>query len=387
MKRVPVAAREDWRQTAEAHGFSFHTLEGDPYWDETAYYAFTLEEIENDLEEPAEEIEQMCYEAVAEAVGSEQILESLKIPPAYWDLIADSWRQGHRNLYGRMDFSYDGAGPARLLEYNADTPTSLYESAIFQWVWLEQAMERGLIPDGCDQFNSLHEKLVGALARFGIEGRLHFACARDSEEDRGTVEYLEDCAKQAGLETGFLYMDEIGIAPGGEFTDLDDLEIRTLFKLYPWEWLMDEPFGEKIAASNIQFIEPAWKAVLSNKAVLALLWDRNEGHPNLLPTYLETDARAGEVLGSRYAKKPFFSREGWDVSLVDGDKVIAPRTGQYGAEGHVLQALAPLAEADGNHAMLGCWVVASEAAGMCIREDRTPVTSDDARFVPHVILP
>ena len=93
--------------------------------------------------------------------------------------MADSWANGERNLYGRMDFCYDGTGPAKLLEYNADTPTSLYESSIFQWVWLEQAMEQGIVPAGADQFNSLHERLVDALGRIGVGGVLHLACARD----------------------------------------------------------------------------------------------------------------------------------------------------------------------------------------------------------------
>ncbi|CCJ76861.1 Similarity with glutathionylspermidine synthase, group 1 [Cronobacter muytjensii 530] len=36
-----------------------------------------------------------------------------------------------------MDFVWTGQGPVKLLEYNADTPTSLYESAYFQWQWLK----------------------------------------------------------------------------------------------------------------------------------------------------------------------------------------------------------------------------------------------------------
>src|SRR3546814_2826390 len=47
-----------------------------------------------------------------------------------------SWLEGHPHLYGRMDFSYNGSGPAKLLELNYDTPTSLYEASAFQWGWL-----------------------------------------------------------------------------------------------------------------------------------------------------------------------------------------------------------------------------------------------------------
>lgn len=398
MHRIRAPVRDDWKQTAQEHGFTFHSSGEIPYWDESAYYRFTLRQIEVDLEAPAEEIEEMCFAVVERAVRDERILRRLAIPKPFWDHVAESWWRKDRNLYGRMDFSYDGRGPAKLLEYNADTPTTLYESAIFQWNWLEQAMERDLIPRGCDQFNSLHERLVDALARFKIGGLLHLACASGSDEDKGTVEYIEDCARQAGVETRFLYMEKIGIDRDGRFTDLDDTQIETLFKLYPWEWIMAEDFGQYVPSSGVRCIEPAWKAVVSNKGVLALLWELFEGHPNLLPTYFADDPRAAE-LGETYVRKPLLSREGRNVSFVRaahgptdaGQENIANHgmetfEGPYGAEGHVVQAFHPLGDFDGNHPMLGCWLVASQAAGLGIREDRGLITTNEARFVPHVIL-
>ena len=146
-------------------------------------------------------------------------------------------------MYGRLDLSYDGTSPAKLLEYNADTPTSLYESSAFQWVWLEQAMELGLIPAGCDQFNSIHENMVKAFKKFGIDDQLHLTACKGSEEDEGTVRYIEECAVQAGLETTFIFLEDIGIDENGYFTDLDDERITALFKLYPWEWIFKDEFG------------------------------------------------------------------------------------------------------------------------------------------------
>jgi glutathionylspermidine synthase len=384
MQRVPVAERSDWKETAAEHGFAFHTIDGAPYWDESAYYRFTLRQIEEDLEAPAQEIEEMCFAVVDRAVKDEEVLSRLRIPEPFWDYIARSWRRQERNLYGRLDFSYAGNGPAKLLEYNADTPTSLYEAAVFQWVWLEQALDRGLIPKGCDQFNSLHEQLVGALAQFGIEGCLHLAGALASTEDKGTVAYIEDCARQAGLLTVVLDMADIGIDTLGRFTDPDDQIITTLFKLYPWEWLMAEEFGQYIPESGTQFIEPPWKAILSNKGLLVLLWELAEGHPNLLPSYFEGDPRAA-ALGSSYVRKPLLSREGQNVVLVRGSGDDLGRGGPYGGEGHVLQGLHPLPEFDGNYPMVGCWLVASQAAGLGVREDRSLITGNDARFLPHVI--
>ena len=156
MQRITVEERADWKAQAESLGFNFHTMYGTAYWDETACYRFSMKQIENDIEDPTNEIEQMCFELVSRAVNDEEIFTKLSVPEVYWDYVRTSWLNQEKNLYGRLDLSYDGKSPAKLLEYNADTPTSLYESSAFQWVWLEQAMEQGLIPTGCDQFNSIH---------------------------------------------------------------------------------------------------------------------------------------------------------------------------------------------------------------------------------------
>ncbi len=385
MERRTVRQRDNWREVAEEHGFTFHTPEGERYWDESHAYRFTLREIEEDLEGPAEELEQMCFEVVERAAADEEVLRRLKVPEMFRGYVADSWRNRERNLYGRMDFRYDGSGPAKLYEYNADTPTALYESAIFQWVWLEQAMEQGIVPEGSDQFNSLHERLIDAIGRFGIDGPLHLACARDTDEDLGTIEYLEDCARQAGLGTRRMFVEDIGLAEDGRFTDLDDEPVRWLFKLYPWEWLMAEEFGSRIPGSGTQFIEPGWKAVLSNKGLLALLWEMFEGHPNLLPTFFEDDPKAA-TLDGRYVCKPLLSREGANIAFVENGRTVMDFDGPYGAEGFIRQAHAPLPSFGERRPMCGVWLVASEPAGMCIREDKGAVTTDDARFVPHFIL-
>ncbi|HEY3893516.1 MAG TPA: glutathionylspermidine synthase family protein, partial [Bradyrhizobium sp.] len=162
MRRIACPERDDWRVTAEQFGFDFHTIDGARYWDERAYYAFTLDEIERQIEMPTGEIDAMCLELVDRAVDDEHDLHRLKIPEPFWPLISESWHRDEASLYGRLDLSFDGCGPAKLLEYNADTPTSIFEAAVFQWTWLEQAIERHIIPPRADQFNSIHERLIDA---------------------------------------------------------------------------------------------------------------------------------------------------------------------------------------------------------------------------------
>jgi glutathionylspermidine synthase len=386
MERVELPARPDWREQAERMGFRFHSPDDTVYWDESAHYRFTLEEIEQDLERPTQEIHELCMDLVSRAVREESYLARLAIPRPYWDYIRDSWRRGDPHLYGRMDLAYDGAGPAKLYELNYDTPTSLYEAAVFQWVWLTQQIERGEIPEGCDQFNSVHQKLLWALAALAphVRGILHFACVKSSLEDRGTVDYLADLAHQVGMATQHLAVEDIGRTADGRFTDGENRVIETIFKLYPWEFMFADEFGSLLPGASVTWLEPPWKAILSNKGALALLWELHPGHPNLLETYFEE--RGGGALQPGWVRKPLLSREGANVEIVTdtGERIEAP--GPYGDSPWVRQKFHPLPKFAGHHALIGSWVIGDRAAGIGIREDSSLITQDTARFVPHVVI-
>lgn len=399
MDRVAVTPRPDWQALAESLGFAFHTMYGEPYWNETACYVFSLDQIERDLEAPTTELMEMCYAVVERAAADEEVLRSLKIPEPWWQPIRDSWRGGDRDLYARFDLSYDGNGPAKLLECNGDTPTSLYEAAFFQWLWLEQAMASDIVPPDCDQFNSLQDALVDAFVRMwpdhlGLPGSrvLHLTSVRDNAEDRGTVLYLQDCAHQAGLATTVLDIEDIGVDPDGRLTDTDDRLIQSLFKLYPWEFLIDEPFGVHLRGPGApRMIEPCWKMVLSTKGLLPWLWRMFPRHPNLLPAWFADD-RDVALASRRHVVKPLLSREGANVRLVDPERSDGGMVidGPYGAEGFVVQDLHPLplfigVDGKENHAVVGSWVVAGHSHGIGMREDDGPVTVNTSRFVPHVI--
>ncbi|MEG8126955.1 glutathionylspermidine synthase family protein [Xanthomonas hortorum pv. gardneri] len=387
MQRIAIAERADWREQAESLGFHFHTIDGEPYWDESAYYAFSLRQIEDDIEAPTQDLHDMAMQLVDEVVGSEQLMTQLAIPPFYWDWIANSWKDRDPHLYGRMDLAYAGDGPAKLYELNYDTPTSLYESAYFQWLWLEQQIAAGALPKGTDQYNLIQDLLCETLGALAVEGaigpQMHFSAVRDSLEDRATVRYLRDCAHQVGISTEEVAIEDIGLSADGWFTDEQDRVIHTLFKLYPLEFMMEERFGPALIANRVLLIEPAWKSVLSNKGILPLLWERHQGHPNLLPARF---AQAGEAPTAGWVRKPLLSREGANISLVTAQGDAAQTDGPYVDGPAILQAYHPLPVFDGRHALVGSWVVADRPAGLGMRDDDGPITRDTSRFVPHVIV-
>lgn len=385
MQRIVCPERDDWQAGADAAGFDFHTAGGERYWDERAYYGFTLNEIERGIETPTADIHAMCLELVHRAVDDENILRRLKIPPAFWPLIAESWRRKDASLYGRLDLSFDGRGPAKLLEYNADTPTSIFEAAVFQWTWLEQAIERQIIPKRADQFNSIHDSLIAQWRSIGNGHRLHLAGNFENPEDAVTLNYLEDTAHQAGLATTSLDIESIGLRSDGHFVDLQDRAMEMVFKLYPWEWMFRDAFSVNLKNATTRWLEPPWKAILSNKGILPLLWEMFPNHPNLLPAYFEDDA-AAEKLGASFVRKPLYSREGANVTMVSAGTTLDQQPGPYGSEGFIRQAFAPLPCFADQYPVIGSWIVGERACGLSIREDENPITSNSSRFVPHAIL-
>lgn len=387
MLRLTSTPRPGWQKLAGEYGFHFHTMYGEPYWDESAYYQFTLAQIEDDIETPTAELHQMCLAVVDEVAGSEELLSRFSIPRLHWELIRDSWQSRDPSLYSRLDLVYSGRGPAKLLENNADTPTSLYESGFWQWLWLEQLVDRGELARNADQFNSLQEKLIhrfGEISRHYQIKELHFSCCKDTDEDRGTVQYLQDCAEAAGMQSRFVYIDDIGLSENGLFTDLADNPITDCFKLYPWEFMLNETYGDALQGAQVNWIEPPWKAILSNKALLPLLWKKFRGHPNLLPAYFSDEALTDEA--RQWIKKPLFSREGANISLIDEHTETQLSDGPYGEEGFILQAYHPLPRFDGNHTLIGSWLVDDMPAGISVREDKNRITQDLSRYLPHIIL-
>jgi len=390
MIRIPTQERKDWTQIAEEFGFKFHTMYGERYWDESAYYQFSLEQIEKDIEDPTEDIHKMCLDVVDEVIRSDALMRKFAIPESQWGFIRQSWANGDPALYSRLDFAYDGKGTTKLYENNADTPTSLYETGFWQWVWLENKVDNGEIQRNSDQFNSLQEKLVNRFRELKLlnpERVLHFSCCKDTEEDRGTVQYLEDCAKEAGIDTKFVFIEDIGLDKDKQFTDMDNHVITWMFKLYPWEFMFDEEYGNYLGQQNIRWVEPPWKAILSNKALLPMLWKMFPNHPNLLPAFFEDelDTVPEDML---LVKKPIFSREGANISFTDsrGNPIGDSHTeGAYGEEGFIYQEKHSLPRFGENHTLIGSWLIDDQAAGISIREDDQSITQDMSRYLPHVI--
>jgi glutathionylspermidine synthase len=352
-----------------------------PYWDESAAYCFEAAEIDR-LESAGNELQEMCL-AAAQRVIDERLYAKLGIPETAVEAIEWAWEAEPPAIYGRFDVAWDGSGAPKLLEYNADTPTSLLESAVIQWSWLEEQFPNA------DQFNSIHEKLIAKWKDVApyLSKPVYFAGV-DDVEDQLTLAYLRDTAEQAGLRTIPIWMSEIGWNEGRQaFVDPDEQQMCSVFKLYPWEMMVGEEFGPALLQTykSMRWMEPIWKMLLSNKGILPVLWEMYPGHELLLEAYFSDDSRASRL--KDFVRKPLLSREGANIEVVSGGRVAASTGGPYtGAQ--VVQALAPgsLLANGVRRPVLGLWMIDQTCCGMGIRESAGPITDNLSSFVPHYFV-
>jgi glutathionylspermidine synthase len=422
LTRVPK--RSNWQETVVAQGVPyFQVLDPNggtpaPYWNEGYAYSFTVAEIDK-IVKAASELWDMLT-AVGSMIVQSRDYNRLAIPPMCWEKIEQTWWGEPPSLTARFDLAYNpDTGAIKMLEINAQTPTSLPEAAVVQWSWLEDMKK--LHPEvfqDADQFNLIHESIVAAWKRQVPKGsKVHFSCimpedAYDNGEDLCNVSYLADTAREAGLEVVMITsVHEIRWSEAEQaFHDPDLNKIRYMFMLYPWEWVFnDKPeefaphilttmdigtradeLGNLAAANPTAWINPLYNMLWANKGVLALL---HEAYPNseyLLPAHLD-----GPRDMQDYVKKPLLSREGQNVTIVRNGRVVEAQPGEYGREGFVYQQYVDLRghpDESGvlQYPVLGVWMAGGSSgdetvAGMGIRSSTELVTNNVGRFTPHFI--
>lgn len=373
MKRInSFKSRENYREKLHSIGFDYEITKDVQYWRENSAYQFSKKEIEL-IESATNELSNMCFNAV-DYIIKNNLFNQLHIPEKFIPLIKKSWDRDDFTLYGRFDLCVKD-GQVKMFEYNADTPTSLIEASLAQYEWMKDNNKK-------DQFNFIHEQLIEQWMHFKKRYNptcLYFSTVEDNQEDFRTTEYLMDLANQAGINVKFIYLEDIG-TDGEFFFDLDENKIEYLFKLYPWEWLVHEEFANVLLKDNCLVIEPIWKMLLSNKALLPILWEMYPKHKHLLKSSFNKNE-----IGSSFVKKPILSREGANIEIVENEQLIEHKDGEYGEEGHIYQELSKLPDVDGFRPVIGSWIVGDIACGMGIREDQKLITANMSYFSSHFI--
>ena len=381
MLRVATAPRANWQKTVEAQGLTFHTLGGEPYWDESAYYLFEASEIDA-IEAATYQLDAMCLQAV-EHVLSEDRLDEFDIPEEYHAFVRRSWDVDEQTIYGRFDLSFDGQGPPKLLEYNADTPTALLEAAVIQWFWSKDLLAG--LPAGSAAVRSIQQhpraadrSLDADQARVWRPCRVHRHGRLARRLDDGHVSPRYRHAGRHQDRNRWPCAGSGGTPVAAPFTDLRERPLPLIFKLYPWEWMVREKFGPHLLETPTRWLEPPWKMILSNKAILPVLYELFPSSPYLLRSEVAP-------WGDTYVVKPAYSREGSNVSIVVDGETVAETGGEYTDGPHIYQEFHPLPDFGGRHPVVGSWIVNGHACGRGIREDGGLITRNTSRFLPHLM--
>lgn len=377
----------------ESIGFVWHTDS-----DNSSYISDEIVVISEDEANAYYEATDELYDMFAQAgqyVIDNDLFHELNIPFNLVEIIKESWEnEVHWHLYSRFDLAggIDGK-PIKLIEFNADTPTSLFETAIIQWAMLKA---NGL--DEASQFNNLYEALKDNFKRIitldsdiekfeeyysGLGWKILFSSISSSSEDINTTKLLQHIATESGFNTDFEFIENVQFSDEGIFKDDEFFEFW--FKLIPWENIAIEEselsliLTQIIADKKAIIFNPAYTLMFQSKGFMKILWDLYPNHPLLLETSFEP------LVGKKQVEKRCFGREGANVKIINADQSIDEQTsGDY--EGHkaIYQEYVEFPkDSNGNSYQAGVFY-AYEACALGFRRGGK-ILNNMSKFVGHII--
>jgi glutathionylspermidine synthase len=372
MKRIQLSPRPDWQSLVEQQGLTWHSEGGQVTWNEQNAYLLSQSEVKK-LCQTASELAQIYHQAAGHVVKNE-LWSLMGLQEHEAGLITASWEKGEWSLHGRFDFLFDVHGCPKLLEYNAETALSLVETAVIQRHWLAGAMP------GFEQFNELEELLLLAWRESGFK-HVHCAWRPRHAEVEGTIRYMAGILRKAGIQVTLMALHRMGWdSRQRAFVDHDGAPVRHCYKLYPWEWMLREPFAKWVEASDCSFIEPPWRLLLGSKGILCVISELFGDHPAVVACHTTP-----EKLGSSFVSKPLFGHEGHNVTIHRDGMATESLSGEYGDEAKVFQAFVESPRHEGHLPQFGVWMVRDQPAAICVRETLGSIISAQSAFVPHAI--
>ncbi len=438
MKPIKVSRRPNWKRHVQENAYQADVLSDakQKYWVEALSEPFAIQldtREEEAIADATESLWEMCVEFLDwfftdESEGEvDKRLARLKIPPAYWQAIKNSWEREEPvedlSLCTRFDFALTEDRQIKLLEINGETPL-LGAETVYQWNWFvdyKRNYQKGAapLPSDASQFNEYWERVAGQwrgivedynLKQTGISFLVDENLEEDLEMAMQLIQILHE-EVDASIYTQIVYLRDLvdeqgqqvqrglGLDSEGYFVDHVNERIPVLWKMYDWSDLQNdmaasgstEVFAQRLETGEVKVIEPLWKQVLSNKGALALMWGRFKSSrysQYLLETYFENDIsiESTELVVGMHVKKPMLGMEGVGISIETGVGELEKReTYGYGSEGFIIQEYVELAQAFGYYYMIGSWAVDGDAAGVVIRGDTSRVTGRHCLIIPHIV--
>jgi len=380
------------KETLEEIGLTWHTdTDGSSYVND-ALVRISQEEAEA-YYKAGNELYEMYIEA-AEYVIENELFFELGIPFNLVDAIKKSWENDvHWHIYGRFDLAGGVDGKAiKLIEFNADTPTALFETALLQWALLQQNKL-----DESQQFNQLYEALKDNFRRLitlfddpqsfdeHYEGwKILFSSISSNEEEEATTKLLQQIATDAGFNTSFAFLEDVNFDNEGIY-DADSNQYEYWFKLFPWEDIaIDEPELATIITEIMQnqkaiILNPAYTLLFQSKGMLKILYDLFPDSPYLLQS---SDT---PLDGIKQVEKTVFGREGANTKIIDKDGSVLKQTdGVYANYKKIYQEYVDFPQdSDGSKYQAGVFF-AYESGALSFRKGGE-ILDNMSKFVGHII--
>ena len=377
----------------EEVGMTWHTDS-----DGTSYLVNEIIDVTEAEAEAYYEAANTVYDMFVEAgqyVIDNELFHELDIPFNLVDQIKRSWDREDLHLYGRFDFAggIDGL-PIKLIEFNADTPTSLFETAVVQWALLKA---NGMDEDS--QFNTVYEAISNNFRRL-VTGEddpetfpehyqyqnILFSSMSGLPEDERTTRFLQQMASDAGFQTDFCYMEEVAFSEEDGIFNQDNTRFDYWFKLYPWEDIALQTDGITGILEDISrhqaatILNPAYTLLFQSKGIMKVLYQLFPDSPYLLET------RTEPLTGKKQVSKTMFGREGANTRIVDAQgRVLKEIGGDYDNYRKVYQEFAQFPQDEEGRSYQAGVFFAWEGCGLGFRRG-WDILDNMSKFVSHRIV-
>ena len=340
------------------------------------------------------EIHRMFMDATNYVIENDDLLKKFCIPEIFWPKIRQSWlNEKDLTLSGRFDLAFDGQ-QIKVFEYNADSASALLEVAVIQEKWAQAVKLNRTFMSGFQLHRLLGKSWKQICLNLNIE-HVHLLIDNDPDEILTSL-YIQRVLKEANVESKLCVLRNDLHWKDSKIIDKDGCEVQLVWKTWMWEsaftdYLQAEQsenlnrridgecprLHEILFNDRIRVIEPLWKVIPSNKAILPVLWSMFPNHPYLLRSDWTL---TNDLKRDGYVKKPIVGRCGHNITLydADGDSILDETEGKFVDRNYIYQKLFSLPKYDGYYAIFGSWIIQGLFSGFGIREDKKLITNADS---------
>lgn len=379
MKVEKFKVRENYIEKLIQDRFFFWNSDNE-YWIEDEALIFTQKEAD-EIVKATKEIHDMGKDFIGDIIKRGDYYKfSIHKWPLNIEEIEKSWNEDSFSLFGRFDIGFKNGLP-KILEYNADTPVTYLECSKVQENWYQNKKDK------YGQFNKMQQALLDRWKYFKTINKhdelIHLMCETHIEEEVDSCNYMASLLEQVGLRGKVISNKNFSLDYStGEIFDQDEVQIKNLYKIIPWDFIWQEDWGHLMGLQTTA-IEPAWKALLNDKILLAYLWEKYPNHPYLLETVVDINDLKPET--TDFVIKPIEGREGNNIKMFKNGELTSYSIGLYGASPMIYQERCDAIHFNGYNYGIGSWIVGDEPAAIGVRKDTTEIIHNNSLFLSHLI--